>query len=58
MNQQERNERIVKIELEFQNMVRDLENKIDELKSIGPHSFDGDKAITCMRRTLRELANR
>ncbi len=56
--QKERDTRICELHYEAQKMWPKLEQIIDELKSLGPHSLDGDNALLNTREWLEQLSRR
>jgi len=58
MTQEDRDQRINELHQKAMNMWPKLENLIDELKCLGPHSFDGDNALLNTREWLEQLSKR
>lgn len=58
MSQDERDQRINELHRKAMSLWPKIENLIDELKLIGPHSFDGDNALLNTREWLDQLSKR
>lgn len=56
--QVKRDKRIQELHTEVSKHWPQLEKLIDELKICGPHSLDGNNALTNVRQCLRELSAR
>lgn len=58
MTQDEKDERINHVHAELLKMFNDIEICIDELKSLGDHSLNGDNALLNTREWLQQLSKR
>lgn len=56
--QAQRDKRINALHEKAGKMWPDLEKLIDELKRLGPHSLDGNNALTNTRQWLKDLSQR
>lgn len=58
LSQSERDQRIDELHRQAMAMWPGIEQIIDELKVLGPHSFDGDNALTNTQEWLNQLSKR
>lgn len=58
MSQDERDQRINELHSKAMSMWPKIESLIDELKCLGPHSFDGENALLNTREWLDQLSRR
>lgn len=56
--QEKRDSRINELHAEAQKMWPKLEQLIDELKTLGPHSINGTNALANTRQWLKDLSHR